>query len=471
MTPEQSLLPGLKTPLWKHQPRMLNFALEKRNVMFAAWMGSGKSLATLAVITARQHKRILIVCPLPVVGSWENQLVEHADFPYVFARLDKGAIANRLSHARLALHNAAILGCPYLAAINYESVWREPFASWVLQAGLDLIVCDESHRMKKNGGRMGMYGMRLGRIAPYRLALTGTPFAHSPMSIFSQFRFVEPSVFGTRYVPFRDRYAIMGGYQGRQIIGYQNMEDLKEKFHSRAIVISREESLPDLPPQTFMERTTTFSPKIERLYRSLHREFYAQVANGEVTAGNALVKLLRLQQLTSGHVTLDDGTSKWVSDHKKDLLRDTLEDLDEPVVVFARFTRDLDIVREVTEYLGRTYGEVSGRRKDLTDAAKMPLEVNILGVNIQAGGVGIDLNRAATSIWYSTGFSLADYEQALARLHRPGQTRHVTHIHLITENSVDRTVRRALAARKEVVQAIMEHRYVNGDKRLENESP
>ena len=451
-------VPGLSTPLRPYQQCSVDRTLSEGNTMLALDMGTGKSLTALAVVLRRQCKRILIVCPLSVVGSWQNQFAEHVTTPYLFARLDQGSVRAKVEEAFKTVSSAARSEQLGVVAINYESLWREPFGSWALRAGFDCVIADESHRFGAANTSISQYMRKLGCTDAVRLCLTGTPFSHSPLSIFGQYRFLDDSIFGRRFRPFKERYALMGGYQGHQILGFQNQEELQRKFHKHAIVITKEEALPDLPPQVFEERVCRFEPKVRRQYDEMVRNFYVEVDGGEVTASNALTKLLRLQQLTSGHITTDDGESLWVSDHKAKLLADTLEDLTFPVVVFARFVRDLDVIRAVAEKRKVVYGEVSGRRKDLTPEAKMRPETDILAVQVQAGGVGIDLSRASTSIWYSMGYSLSDYEQALSRLHRHGQKQSVTHIHLITEGSVDRTVIRALAARKEVIQYILDRK-------------
>ena len=79
-----------------------------------------------------------------------------------------------------------------------------------------------------------------------------------------------------------------------------------------------------------------------------------------------------------------------------------------------------------------------------------------MGVQIQAGGVGIDLTQASIAIYFSVGFSLGDYLQSLARLHRPGQRHPVTFYHLIATGTVDEKVFKALQDRQEVVANILQ---------------
>jgi SNF2 family DNA or RNA helicase len=127
-----------------------------------------------------------------------------------------------------------------------------------------------------------------------------------------------------------------------------------------------------------------------------------------------------------------------------------------------RFYRtDLDDVAAVARELGREYAEVSGERKDLGrwqdgDAA-------ILGVQMQSGGVGIDCSRAAYAFYYSLGFSLGDYEQSLARLRRPGQTRCVRYYHLVCEGTVDAQVYAALRERRNVIEAVLRQLTPRGE--------
>jgi SNF2 family DNA or RNA helicase len=194
-----------------------------------------------------------------------------------------------------------------------------------------------------------------------------------------------------------------------------------------------------------------------RFYRAMEREMVAEIEAGTVTAANALTKLLRLQQATGGYARTDelgtvliDGTPT-----KRQMLEDRLDDLPvtEPVVVFCRFRSDLDDVQAAARSLGREYAEVSGDRKDLE--RWQAGEAVILGVQIQSGGVGIDLSRAAYAFYYSLGYSLGDYEQSLARLRRPGQTRCVRYYHLVAPGTVDEQVYAALRERRSVIDAVL----------------
>ena len=211
----------------------------------------------------------------------------------------------------------------------------------------------------------------------------------------------------------------------------------------------------DLPPETHVTYHCELSQEAQRVYRDLEKDFIAQVLDGTVTAANAMVKLLRLQQVTGGVVPTDDGAVHRIDNSKQKLLADTLEDIgsDEPAVVFCRFHADLDAIHEACKQTGVASLELSGRRDELK--RWQGGEAQVLAVQISAGGIGVDLTRARYSMYYSLSFSLGEYDQALCRVHRPGQTRPVEHIHLVARNTVDSKIMRALEKRAEVVQAIL----------------
>ena len=196
-----------------------------------------------------------------------------------------------------------------------------------------------------------------------------------------------------------------------------------------------------------------------RIYQELEDSFVAELETSRwVTAGHALVRMLRLQQVTSGHVADDMGDVEEIDTAKRDTLRDMLVDIspEDPLVVFCRFRHDLEQIRTVAEKAGVRYGEVSGTTKDLTNEGMIPPGVSVLGVQLAAGGLGLDLTAARRCVYYSLGYSLGDYEQSLAMVHRPGQGRPVTYYHLIAEGTVDRRVYRALQKRKDVVESVLE---------------
>lgn len=415
----------------------------------------GKTLAAEMVMLGTSARRTLIVCPLRVVPVWEKQLRAHVAIPLVVAALDDdcGSVASKQQEAAAKLALADATERPYVAVINYDSAWRSAFAAWAEKQRWDLVVADEAHKIKAPGGKASLFFKRMRTHARYRLALTGTPTPHSPMDIYAIFRFLNIGILGPSFAAFRQRYAVMGGYQRKQIVGYQRQEELTALMRRITFRVGKE--VLDLPPETDVTYHCDLGPEARRIYKDLEEDFVAQIRDGVITATNAMVKLLRLQQVTGGCVPTDDGVAQRVDTAKQDLLTDTLDDIgsEEPVVVFCRFRADLDAVHEACQKLRLSSLELSGRADDLERWQAGGAQV--LAVQIASGGTGVDLTRARYSVYFSVGFSFGDYDQARCRVHRPGQSHPVQHIHLIARNTVDVKLMRALERRAEVVEAIL----------------
>ncbi len=471
------------TPSWTHQKRAFQFAKNLPAVGLFMEMGSGKTKVAVDLITNRNHKRVLVVCPKSAMTDvWVRQVPMYSHIPIDVVALNESTAAKKMEQAKATLARAEEAGRPTILVINYESVWREPLGSFLKQTRLDCVVLDESHRIKSPGSRVSLYCAELGKRVLYRMALTGTPAHNSPLDVYAQYRFLDPGVFGTNFSAFRNRYAVMGGYGGYQVIAYRISPTLpdgqpnpyyslkldrefQERMYSIAFRVRIGDVL-DLPPEMDEERRFDLSASARKTYTKLYRDMVADVGSGKVTVTNALTRLLRLQQITSGFLPVEDdkdGTTnlQQIDTGKQELLADLLEDLPthEPLVVFFRFTHDANAIRQEVEAAGRCYYELSGRVNQLEDwKTERPgnLPAGVIAVQIRAGGAGVDLTRACYCVYYSLGFSLGDYDQSRRRINRPGQTRPVRFYHLIANGTVDEKVYAALKTKTDVVSHIVD---------------
>lgn len=457
-----------KTPSWMHQRQAFAFARNLPATLLAMDMGTGKSKVAIDLVNEWGCRFVLVTCPLSVCNVWPREFRKHSLRDYKVLVLNKGTVPKKMQAAKLHVAACAAKRQPCVVVVNHESLWRSAFGEWLLKGkdGLpDLMIVDESHRAKTPKGRFSKFLATISLKIPRRLMLTGTPMPHSPLDIFAQYRFLDAGIFGWSFNRFKLRYAVLGGWQGKEVLGFQRQDELNQRIYQIGYRITKAEAMPWLPEQVFEDRYCAMSEKDRKIYESMERDFYTAVEAGEVTASNALVKLLRLQQITSGYIKTDEGVETALGQHKQALLYETIEEIPkgEPIVVFVRFIHDLESVCETAVGCGLTYGEISGRRKDLTDDATMPEDIDVLGVQIQSGGLGIDLSRAAYAIYYSPGYSLGDYQQSLSRLHRKGQTRTVVYLNLICEDTIDGDVYEALRRKEDVIEAILTRRPVDAE--------
>lgn len=443
-------IPGIRTTPWLHQRQAYAFARDKSGAMLAMGMGTGKSLVAVALLYDRPLS--LIICPKAVMAVWPKEFERHAAIMPDVVVLDMKGSKDKGRVLGLALRRTQTSGRPLVAVINYEAAWRDYPSEVILSTIWDAVVLDESHKIKAPAGRASRFCSNLRKRAKHVYGLTGTPMPHSPMDIYAQYRAIDDSLFGRNFSKFRARYAIMGGFGGNSVIGYQNAEELSTLFLKAAFQAGRE--CIDLPDAVHQDIPVVLEKAARSAYASLSKDFYAQLATGEVTASNALVKLLRLQQLTGGYLKLDDGSIERVDTAKREALTELLEGMGgEPSVVFCRFTADIQTVKDACADLGVAVCELSGAANDL--AAWQDGKYQCIAVQIQSGGAGVDLTRARYCIYFSLGFSLGDYDQSLCRIHRPGQSLPVTYYHLIATDSIDEQVYAALQQRRDVVESII----------------
>lgn len=455
----------LLTPLWDHQEQAIEKVLRHRGYMLYHGVGAGKTLSAIAAAARRGNQRILAFAPKRVIGNehrgWVRQINDHLGgylTPVVARRKDSETLATMVGRIRNQLLS---IEPPYVVLTNYETVNKGgAMRQWLNAADWDLLILDESHRIKDPGGSTSQWMGRFARKVPYRIGLTGTLMPNNPLDVYAQYRALDPSIFGTSFAAFRARFAITHPQFKSMVLDWPNKEEMNRLIYSIADHVKTPDVV-DLPELTIDTIPVQLGKQAYKHYMDLEELFYSwiQETGEEITLANVLVKLLRLQQLTGGYLHTDDGRAVRVDESKKKALLDFLLDLpqDEKVVVFARFHGDLDQIREVCEdsRIARRYGEISGRVGEEDYDAWVRGEKDLMGIQIQAGGEGLDeLKTARIMIFWSPDFSLGRYEQAQGRLYRPGQNRAVLEYHLVAEGTVDEDVFEALRNKRRVVEEV-----------------
>ena len=472
------LLPyPVKANLYKHQIRGANMALRAFGALDAKTpgggfgelfeMGCGKTLTTIAVAGALYNlgkiDRVLVVAPTSVCSVWPHDLNQFATFPWE-ARVLLGDKKKRLK-ALNELENWPFKALR-IAVINYESTHREGIFEALAAYKPDLIVCDESQRIKNPSAAQSKALHKLGDAAPFRMILSGTPVQNNAVDLYSQYRFLDPAVYGANFYAFKNRYCIMGGYGQHQIVGYRNMDELVEKEHSVAYRVTKEECL-DLPQQTFINRYVQFTDAEQAIYEQLRKSSFLELETGEnVTATTILTMYLRLMQLTGGFLTADESTRpKQVNTAKLDALADIVDDYvvdaGKKLVIFARFRAEIAAIENLLRLRKIQYGSIYGdvpmeeRGKIVEDFQTNP-DTKVFVAQIQTAGLGITLHTASTAVFYSYDYNYANYAQALARIHRIGQRLPVTYIHLVVDGSIDEKILAALENKEDMAKTVVD---------------
>ena len=209
-------------------------------------------------------------------------------------------------------------------------------------AGLhpDLVIADEAHKLKENRSKQSQGMQHIGDKQSTSCFSPERSLQIESLTFFSQYRFLNPQIFGTSFYAFRNQYFDMGGYGNHTPIFRKWMtDDFLKKLHSVAFRVTKAECL-DLPEITEEVRAVELEKDAAKIYDSIESDSYAEMDESEVTTANILTRMLRLSQITGGHLTDDGGVVNAVSSAKLNALSDIIDTAiaeDKKIVIIARF--------------------------------------------------------------------------------------------------------------------------------------
>lgn len=421
--------------------------------------GTGKTRTAIAYIAAQDIRRTIVVCPKTVIDVWRGEF-EKVGYHRPVLYLDGGTVKEKARQVK-AFGDGVIV-------VNYDIYWREPLRRRLLEWEPTAVVLDEAHSIRNRGAKKTRFAHSLGDKVSHAVALTGTPSHEHISNLWSLYRFADPDVFGRRWRDFQDRYLIMGGYLGHEVVGYRYLDDIYEKVSETAYQCSRSDVL-DLPEWFDEEIPITLSRETQDVYDRLRRDAIVEIEDAEHTntavARTVLTQLLRLQQVTSGFIRAVDDQYVDIGNEKARATAEIAESLmteGRPLIVFVRFKRDFEHI-EAELPKGARSARFSGDQTAVQRSERLRQlragELDVLMCEIKTGSLGIDMTAADTAVFYSVGFSLIDYSQARDRLHRWGQENTVRYYRLVARNTVDETIYDALERKLNMAQTVTAIKY------------
>ena len=431
-------------PFW-HQNVSFNFARSLNASALFLEQGLGKAKLGIDLATWRFRKkqvgRVLVVCPNSVMGQWVEEIEKHGhpDFSN-YILLEGSCIKRQKILAELLDAWSGFL------IINYEGLLPLQTFLFLRQRSanplFEMIILDESSRIKHAQSQRSKITWRLGITVKYRNILTGTPITQSAEDIFSQYRFLDPGIFGPYATAFRGMYLIMGGFELRAVIGYKNIENLMKKIYSVAIRFTKDRCL-DLPAKIYEKREARMDEISSKKYKEFEKECVAEFDGKVVVAPLVMTKLMKLYQITGGFIYEQGPDGKKIATHdlkKNPKLTDLEELLDEvlhkKIIIWCRFVRELELISALLKKKKIQFTSISGsvKQKDRAEAVRLFQNDNKCKVflgQIATAGFGITLHAAEVVIYYSNSYSYEERIQSEDRCHRIGLKHAVTYIDLV----------------------------------------
>ena len=464
-----------KTKPYDHQIKALEKSVDEINYAYFMEMGTGKSKVLVDNMAMLYDKGkingALIIAPKGVYNNWftgeiPTHLASHIKPKMV---LWTAAISKTKQKEYDSLFETGY--DLHILIMNVESFSTDKgrlFAGKFLRAHRALMTIDESTTIKNPTAKRTKAIVALGKEAYYKRILTGSPVTKSPLDLFSQCNFLSDELLESgSYYSFKNRYAVMkthnfGGRRVQLVHSYQRLDELASILKGFSYRVLKEECL-DLPDKIYIRREVELSKEQLQAYSTMKTAALATLKGKMATAPHVLTQMMRLHQITCGHLKNDDGTTTEIKSNRMTELMNLLDETEGKVIIWGNYIYDIE---NLVKAIGKEYGEDSvvqyygatssdDRAKAIKKFQDPDSKVRFFIGNPQTAGYGITLTAAGTVVYFSNGYDLEKRLQSEDRAHRIGQTKSVTYVDFIAPKTVDEKIVKALRNKINIASQVM----------------
>lgn len=473
----------LVTKPYFHQEQALALVLKRDRFGLFMDMGTGKTKVILdlcaclkksALDQKTEFNPFLVICPVSVLEVWARQGLVHQPSLRIHVLAGSSIVKGR-TYYDLRKANATDM-----VVVSYESAWR---IRELLEFPFTAIVLDEATKIKTRTSKQSKGTIQLAKATNRRYILTGTPMPNSPLEVWNQIRFLDPLIFGHSFYLFRDTYALMGGFQNHEVVGWKNLDQLSRKLAGISYMVKKADCL-DLPPKVYQDYRLDMDSRWGVAYATMAKDLVAEIQGTTISVEALLAKLTKLRQMASGFVYAP-GTEELVlrceyTQNPKvvqlaELLVDWLPQ-GHKCVIWGTFREELNLIEKVLGEIVkpgqwvRLDGSVpQEKRAELVEKFQTDPNCKVFVGQQRAGGLGITLTAASYCVFFSNDYSPEIRLQCEDRLHRIGQTSSVTYVDLIVRKSIDVAIYKMLKDKQKLTAIVERHGLkgvVNGDEKI-----
>ena len=467
---------NFKTKPYAHQLTALEKSWDKSEYGYFMEMGTGKSKVLVDNMAMLYDKgRIngaVIIAPKGVYRNWlsqeiPNHLPSHVQHKTVLWTASSSKAKDKEYQQLFKVDDDL-----HILIVNVEALSTKrglEFVAKFLSCHETLLAIDESTTIKNPKAKRTKSILLLSKRAKYRRILTGSPVTKSPLDLYTQCNFLNEFLLGfSSYYAFRNRYANMidknfGGRRVQLIGSYKNLDELATSIKAFSYRVLKEDCL-DLPEKVYTRREVELTDEQDQAYATMKSAALASLKGKMATAPHVLTQLMRLHQITCGHLKNDDETITEIKNNRLKELLYLLEEVEGKVIIWANYIYDIkNIVKAISEEYGpdsivEYYGNISAeqRQKNIEKFQDPNSRARFFIGNPQTGGYGITLTAANTVIYYSNGYDLEKRLQSEDRAHRIGQSKSVTYVDFIAPKTVDEKIVKALRSKMNIANTIMD---------------
>ena len=465
-----------KTKPYAHQLTALEKSWDKTEYGYFMEMGTGKSKVLVDNMAMLYDKGkingAVIVAPKGVYRNWYSQEIPNHLASHIQPKMVLWtALTSKTKDKEYQTlfetgHDLHIL------IINVEALSTKKgldFAAKFMRCHKTMLAIDESTTIKNPSAKRTKSILALGKEATYRRILTGSPVTKSPLDLYTQCGFLNSYLLGyDSFYAFRNRYANMidrnfGGRRVQLIGSYKRLDELADKLKGFSYRVLKDDCL-DLPDKVYIRREVDLTDEQSKAYSTMKSAALAQLKGKMATAPHVLTQMMRLHQITCGHLRNDDGTITEIKNNRLKELVNLLEEVEGKVIIWANYVYDIEnIVKVISDEFGEDsivqyYGAIPAeqRQENIKKFQDPDSKARFFIGNPQTGGYGITLTCANTVVYYSNGYDLEKRLQSEDRAHRIGQTKSVTYVDFIAPKTVDEKIVKALRKKMNIANEIMD---------------
>jgi SNF2 family DNA or RNA helicase len=454
-----------KTKPFNHQLEVFNMIKDFDYFALFWEMGTGKTKEAIDVLRYKCYlekrvQRVLVVCPKIATHNWQNEFMVHSAM-VEHVEILEGTKKQRIEKLRNKTKSIFI--------INFEGVvtiYKELLQKW------DMIIIDESQRIKNYKANQSKAVVQLGTLARFRLILSGTPILNSPIDVFNQYLFLDHGkTFGTNFFAFRNYFFNRTDIQmgpNRSFPKFSIRNELFNEMHRKIMGIAdnrKKKECLDLPDKVYQTLELEMTKEQAKAYEDMRKDLitiYKEDPEQVMIAGTAATKIIRLRQISSGYMKLDETDQEVRLDKNPKMLavKELLEDLtqEHKIIIWACFRNNIKLLQKELEKYNPAviYGDTKDKYGE-QDKFKEDGTCRVMIANPQSAGLAINLVEADYAIYFSQGFDLEHRAQSEDRCHRSGSERHdkITYIDFIFPKSIDGIILNALKSKKKMAGSLI----------------
>jgi SNF2 family DNA or RNA helicase len=469
-----------KTKPYEHQLDALKDSWNKEVFAYFMEMGTGKSKVLLdnaAILYDKgEINALLLIAPKGVYKNWYDSeipthLPDHIDKKMILWKTSDKSL-KQIKLLNTLFEKGSDLRILIMNVESFSSGNGSDFAYKFLAAHpKSMVAIDEATTIKTPTSNRTKNILSLSKHCKYRRILTGSPVTKSPLDLYSQCQFLDPWLLDHQsYYTFKARYSICKKIQvnGRQVeivVGYRNLGELSDKIKSFSKRILKEDCL-DLPAKSYVKHYVELTKEQKKVYDQMKKEAIAFLDGKMQSSATVMTQLMRLHQITCGHFTADDGSIKDLPCSRLGELMDILEKIEGKTIIWSHYTHD---VRRIIEEIKRVYGDdsvVDYYGATDTDARSANIKkfqtddkCRFFVGTTHTGGYGITLTAGSNMIYFSNGYDLEKRQQSEARIDRIGQTKKMTYIDIMAQDTIDERIVKALRNKVNIANKIMDEDF------------